>query len=171
VVGLRRQRHEGRPGGAAGRPARRGAGGYRIKVAFGVDEEYYSLGAHVLARSAFLDDVAAVVVPETGDGPNRWHGPSTIGLGRMGRCEYVVEVPGTGGHGAQAYNPDFVNAAVECARVVERIEALRREWRDEYAFAPPGVPDAGPPRPSAAAFTSTGWRRATAPSRFLPPAG
>ena len=117
--------------------------GYRIKVAFGVDEEFYSLGAHVLARSAFLDDVAAVVVPETGDGPNRWHGPSTIGLGRMGRCEYVIEVPGTGGHGAQAYNPEFVNAAVECARVVERIEALRREWRDEYAFAPPGVPDAG----------------------------
>ena len=118
--------------------------GCRIKVAFGVDEEYYSLGAHALARSAFLDDVAAVVVPETGDGPNRWHGPSTIGLGRMGRCEFAIEVPGTGGHGAQAYNPDFVNAAVECARVVERIEALRLDWRDEYAFAPAGVPDPGP---------------------------
>ena len=115
--------------------------GYRIKVAFGVDEEYYSLGAHVLARSAFLDDVAAVVVPETGDGPNRWHGPSTIGLGRMGRCEYIIEVPGTGGHGAQVYNPDFVNAAVECARLVDWIERLRQAWDDAYEFAPAGQPD------------------------------
>jgi acetylornithine deacetylase/succinyl-diaminopimelate desuccinylase-like protein len=115
--------------------------GYALKVAFGVDEEYYSLGAHVLARSDFCDDVAAVVVPETGDGPNRWHGPSTLGLGRMGRCEFVIDVPGTGGHGAQAYNPDFVNAAAECARVVERIERLRADWRDEFTFAPDPVPD------------------------------
>ncbi len=115
--------------------------GYRIKVAFGVDEEYYSLGAHVLAPSAFLDDVVAVVVPETGDGPNRWHGPSTIGLGRMGRCEYVIEVPGTGGHGAQAYNPAFVNAAVECARVVDWIERLRQAWDDSCEFSPAGQPD------------------------------
>jgi acetylornithine deacetylase/succinyl-diaminopimelate desuccinylase-like protein len=107
---------------------------HRVKVAFGVDEEFYSLGCNVLAASSFMEDVAGIVVPEIGNGPNVSHGPSTIVLGRLGRCEYVITVPGTGGHGAQAFREEFVNAAVECAKIVDRLEKLRAQHRDEFVF-------------------------------------
>jgi|GEM_PF-406307 len=120
--------------------------GYRLKVAFVVDEEYYSIGGYVLSRSDFLDDVRAVVVPETGDGPNSAWGPRAIGLGRLGRCEYVLEVPGTGGHGAQAHDPAHISAAAQCARLVEAIESLRREYRLPFEFFRGEVPDAAASR-------------------------
>lgn len=115
--------------------------GYKIKVAFGVDEEFYSLGANILASSDFLDDVKAIMVPEVGDGPNTCYGASTITLGRLGRCEYVIKVPGTGGHGAQSKNPNFINAAVECAKIITDIEPWRKSYKDEYKFFECIVPD------------------------------
>jgi len=118
--------------------------GYKIKVAFGVDEEYYSLGANFLAdpnKSDFLYDVKAIIVPEIGDGPNTCYGPSTITLGRLGRCEHVLKVPGTGGHGAQSKNPDFVNAAVENSKIVTELEPWRKIYKDEYTFFEGSVPD------------------------------
>ena len=120
--------------------------GYRLKVAFVVDEEYYSIGGYVLSRSEFLDDVRAVAVPETGDGPNALWGPGAIGLGRLGRCEYVLEVPGTGGHGAQAHDPAHLSAAAECAKLVDAIEALRREYRHPFEFCRVEMPGAGAAR-------------------------
>ena len=109
--------------------------GYKLKLAFGADEEYYSMGGNVLAKSAFMDDVAAVIVPEIADGPNAAEGPRTVALGRLGRCELTIRVPGTGGHGAQAGSAEYVNAAVECAKIVTRLEELRKSHQDEFVFA------------------------------------
>ena len=109
--------------------------GYKLKLAFGADEEFYSLGGNILAKSAFMDDVASVIVPEIADGPNAAEGPRTVALGRLGRCEFTIRVPGTGGHGAQAGNTEYVNAAVECAKIVNRLEELRKSHQDEFIFA------------------------------------
>ncbi|RPI79072.1 MAG: M20 family peptidase [Desulfobacteraceae bacterium] len=108
---------------------------YKLKLAFGADEEFYSMGGNVLAKSSFMDDVAAVIVPEIADGPNALEGPRTVALGRLGRCEFNIRVPGTGGHGAQAGNTEYVNAAVECAKIVKRIEELRKSHQDKFIFA------------------------------------
>jgi acetylornithine deacetylase len=115
--------------------------GYRIKVAFGVDEEFYSSGANALAQSGFMDDVAAVVVPEIGDGPNRFYGHETIGIGRLGRCEFEIKVYGTGGHGAISNDPSFVNAAVEASKFAAEFEKLRRSHKDIFVFNSGKVPD------------------------------
>ncbi|MDD2716113.1 MAG: M20/M25/M40 family metallo-hydrolase [Candidatus Wallbacteria bacterium] len=112
---------------------------FKIKLAFGCDEEFYSLGANVLAGSDFMADVAAIVVPEMGDGPNPSCGVRTIGLGRLGRCEYVIRVPGTGGHGSESRNPAFVNPASECAKIILELEKIRLDFIDRFRFVPESV--------------------------------
>ncbi len=107
---------------------------YKIKLGFGVDEEFYSLGGNVLAESSFMNDVKALVVPEIADGPNKFMGCSTIGLGRLGRAEFIIEVYGTGGHGAISYLNRFVNAATEVSKIVQRLEILRNEHQDNFEF-------------------------------------
>ena len=108
--------------------------GYKIKVAFGCDEEFYSLGANVLAQSSFMDDVAAIVVPEIGDGPNKFYGHETISIGRLGRCEFEIEVFGTGGHGAISNDKTFINAAVEASKFAVEFEKLRKKHKDVFTF-------------------------------------
>ena len=115
--------------------------GYKIKVALGVDEEFYSLGSNVLAKSKFMDDVKAVVVPEIGDGPNKFRGGSTIGIGRCGRCELLIDIYGTGGHGAISYDPTFINAAHEASKIVIELEKLRETYDDSFQFFTEDVPD------------------------------
>jgi acetylornithine deacetylase/succinyl-diaminopimelate desuccinylase-like protein len=115
--------------------------GYRIRVAFGADEEFYSSGANVLARSGFMDGVAAIVVPEIGDGPNKFFGHETIGIGRLGRCEFEIKVYGTGGHGAISNDPTFINAAVEASKFAVGFEKLRKTHKDIFVFNAEKVPD------------------------------
>ncbi|MFA7123684.1 MAG: M20/M25/M40 family metallo-hydrolase [Candidatus Delongbacteria bacterium] len=116
--------------------------GYKIKVAFGIDEEYYSAGANVLAQSSFMDDVKAIVVPEIGDGPNRFYGHETIGIGRLGRCEFGIDVYGTGGHGAISNDASFISAAVEASKFAVEFEKLRKNYKDIFVFNTEKVPDA-----------------------------
>ncbi|MBN2858115.1 MAG: M20/M25/M40 family metallo-hydrolase [Candidatus Delongbacteria bacterium] len=115
--------------------------GYKIKVAFGIDEEYYSAGANVLAQSPFMDDVKAIVVPEIGDGPNRFYGHETLGIGRLGRCEFEIGVYGTGGHGAISKDPSFVSAAVEASKFAVEFEKFRKSYSDVFVFNTEKVPD------------------------------
>lgn len=115
--------------------------GYKIKVGFGVDEEFYSLGANVMAKSEFMKDVRAIVVPEIGDGPNKFYGHETIGIGRLGRCEFEIEVFGTGGHGAISNNKTFINAAVEASKFAAEFEKLRKSHKDIFQFSTEEVPD------------------------------
>ena len=116
--------------------------GFKLKVAFGADEEFYSLGAHALAKDPFMDDVAAIIVPEIDDGPNAGHGPATMTIGRLGRCGFSIRVPGTGGHGAGAANSSYVNAATDTAAITGRLEVLRKQQKDTFTFTNSPQPDA-----------------------------
>ncbi len=88
-----------------------------LKVAFVVDEEFYSLGAHALCQSDFLDDVALAILPEIGDGANTFD-EQWVGLGRLGRREFEFEVIGNACHGADAFiRSDMVNAVHEAAKL------------------------------------------------------
>jgi acetylornithine deacetylase/succinyl-diaminopimelate desuccinylase-like protein len=93
--------------------------GYKLKVAFLVDEECWSFGAvALLEEGQFLADVKHAIVPEVGDFDNKTEHPSMI-LGRMGRCEYRVSVQGRSCHGAQAcVTETAVNAVYEASRMI-----------------------------------------------------
>ncbi|MBN2790056.1 MAG: M20/M25/M40 family metallo-hydrolase [Candidatus Delongbacteria bacterium] len=114
---------------------------YKIKLCFGVDEEFFSLGANQLVRSSFMDDVKGIIVPEIGDGPNYIYGGGSIGIGRLGRCEFEIEVHGTGGHGAISFDESFINAAVEGSKIVAALEDLRKTFNDKFDFFNSEVPD------------------------------
>ena len=114
---------------------------HKIKLCFGVDEEFFSLGSNKLVENSFLDDVKAIVVPEIGDGPNKIYGGGTIGLGRLGRCEFNIKVFGTGGHGAISMDESFINAAVEASKIVSKLEEHRKEYKDTFKFYDSKIPD------------------------------
>ncbi len=83
---------------------------YTLKIAFVVDEEFYSFGAEALCASEFLADVKLALVPEIGDNTKDWD-TQWIGLGRLGRSEFEVELTGKACHGADAFmREDSVNA-------------------------------------------------------------
>lgn len=96
--------------------------GYKIKVAFGVDEEYLSMGAHVLVNSSFLDDVAACIVPEVGSGGAPQKSGNLV-LGRHGRVRYGISITGRAAHAStpeHAVNP--IKYAMELIEEVEKVE-------------------------------------------------
>ena len=115
---------------------------HKIKIIFGVDEEFYSLGSNAIKTdNEFMKDVTAICIPEIGDGPNGFYGPSTIGIGRLGRCEFEIEVFGTGGHGAVSKWPEFINACYETTKLVNELEKVRLEHNDSFEFFNSQVPD------------------------------
>lgn len=94
---------------------------YKIKLAFLIDEENFSLGAVTFVESDFLRDVALAVVPETMDFERRTKGQPML-LGRMGRAEYLFEVRGVACHGAQCrVNKEAVNAVHESVKLQGRV--------------------------------------------------
>ncbi len=114
-------------------------GNYALKVAFVVDEEFYSFGAELLCRSDFLSDVTLAIAPEIGDAVGaEGLGPvyhQAIGIGRLGRVEYDFNVVGSACHGADAFiHPEAVNAVHESARLqaalVEDCARVRREFME-----------------------------------------
>jgi len=94
---------------------------YKIKVAFVIDEEYWSFGAVKLLKSKFIDDVKAAIVPEVGDFQQKTSNKSII-LGRMGRVEYEFTITGVACHGAQAReNQSAVNAVHESIKLQQEV--------------------------------------------------
>lgn len=117
---------------------------YAIKVAFVVDEEFYSFGAELLCQSDFLSDVVLAIAPEIGDTIGGEDLGSTyhqaIGIGRTGRVEYDFAVVGRACHGADAFiHPDAVNAVHESAKLQAALAsdcaAVRREFAAHGARA------------------------------------
>jgi len=92
----------------------------RVKVAFCVDEENDSAGAHALCNSDFVKDVEGVVATEILDVPNA--SSNCVMLGRRGRCVLQIEVPGRSAHGG--HSSEGVNAINEAARLVGRLGAM-----------------------------------------------
>jgi acetylornithine deacetylase/succinyl-diaminopimelate desuccinylase-like protein len=94
---------------------------YKIKLAFLIDEENFSLGAVKFVESDFLKDVILAVVPETMDFERRTKGQPIL-LGRMGRAEYLFEVRGVACHGAQCrVNKEAVNAVHQSVKLQGRV--------------------------------------------------
>ena len=109
--------------------------GWKLKVAFVVDEEFWSFGAIRLAESDFLNDVAFALVPEIGETA---HGPDVqwIGLGRLGRTEFIFDVEGRACHGADVFiNPNVVNAVHQAVKleheIVNYCESARKVFEVE----------------------------------------
>lgn len=95
--------------------------GYKLKIALGVDEEYWSKWGTTLARSSFLDDVKLVIVPELWDAENVKYGRKNLILGRRGRCLIQVNVPWKSCHGANA--PAFgINAITQASIIAKEID-------------------------------------------------
>ena len=95
--------------------------GLPVKVVFGVDEEDISLGAHDLVTSGFLNDVAFMVVAESGqilDFSQQY----SVGLGRKGRILFEARVHGVTSHAAVA-TPEG-NAISRAAVFVKLLENL-----------------------------------------------
>lgn len=110
---------------------------YAIKVAFVVDEEFYSFGAEYLTHSDFLSDVVLAIAPELGDtlqdGASEAGSQQQIGIGRLGRVEYDFKVLGRACHGADAFiHAEAINAVHEAAKLqaalVTDCAAVRREF-------------------------------------------
>ena len=92
-----------------------------IKVAFGVDEEDLSQGAHDLVSSCLLDDVALMVVAEAGQVED-FAQPFSAGFGRKGRIAFRATVHGTLSHAAVS-TPES-NAISRGAAFVQLLESL-----------------------------------------------
>ncbi|TNE50008.1 MAG: M20 family peptidase [Deltaproteobacteria bacterium] len=110
--------------------------GYKLKVVLGCDEEFWSLGSHCLVHdSDVLDDVGLILVPELGEStvaPKP--GEMLVTLGRCGRAELVIDVPGTGGHGAEPHRRDRVNAVTQAAYIAVAIEEYSHTLPVYYPF-------------------------------------
>lgn len=114
---------------------------YAIKVAFLVDEEFYSFGAETLCASDFLKDVAFAIAPEIGDGeaeiPQSTN-HQTVGIGRAGRVEYNFKILGRACHGADAFiSTEAINAVHESvklqAAIIKDCVAQKRSFEHQGA--------------------------------------
>ena len=77
-------------------------GSYTLKLAFLVDEENISQGAHTLVQSPWMQDVAAVLIPEIGTSGGQQLGPRVLTLGRHGRVDLKILVRGRSAHAGNA---------------------------------------------------------------------
>jgi acetylornithine deacetylase/succinyl-diaminopimelate desuccinylase-like protein len=100
---------------------------YKLKLAFGVDEENISEGAHTLAKDGFMKDVVAVLVSEPAIGTKDHQGARMITLGRRGRCDIEINVDGKSAHGA--YNSG-INAIEEASKIILELNNLELTEND-----------------------------------------
>ncbi len=106
----------------------------RLRVAFCVDEENDSEGAHAVAASGFFGGVEAALSTEIAAGIGECRGPREITLGRRGRCVIGITVPGKSAHGATAARG--VNAISEAARLALELERMNG-MMGKHPFLPP----------------------------------
>lgn len=75
---------------------------YTLKLAFLADEENISQGAHTLVQSGWMQDVAAVLIPEIGTSGGQQLGPKRMTLGRQGRVDLDIHILGRSAHAGNA---------------------------------------------------------------------
>ncbi len=90
---------------------------YKLKVAFGVDEENYSLGAFEIVKTGWLADVRGILVPESSIPASKSdNAGSMITLGRKGRAVYTIKIYGKSAHGVEPKKG--INAIEQAANLV-----------------------------------------------------
>lgn len=92
--------------------------GYKLKVAFVVDEENLSIGMDTLIKSGWIKDVDAAIATEPGFN----YGLRGIAVGRVGRSVYDVVITTKGGH-VYKY-ADSVNAITEASKLVSELSSI-----------------------------------------------
>ena len=107
----------------------------RLRVAFCVDEENDSEGAHAVAAAGLFDGAEAALSTEIAAGIGESRGPAEITLGRRGRCVIEITVPGKSAHGANAARG--VNAISEAARLALELEKLDGKLGKHPLLPPP----------------------------------
>lgn len=89
-----------------------------VKIVMGVDEENISKGAHDLVDSGLLDDIAFLIVGESGQIENL-NKPFNVCYGRKGRILYQVEVLGKKAHAAESHKG--VNSIKQANQLISEI--------------------------------------------------
>ncbi|MFB6144858.1 MAG: M20 family metallopeptidase [Candidatus Nanohaloarchaea archaeon] len=92
--------------------------GVKVKVAFGVDEEYMSKGSTALVKEKWASDADILIVPEKDDKVTH----KDIGMGRRGRISIDVRVKGESAHAAHPEKGK--NAIKESKKLIREIEKI-----------------------------------------------
>ncbi|HSB46694.1 MAG TPA: M20/M25/M40 family metallo-hydrolase [Candidatus Bilamarchaeum sp.] len=93
-----------------------------LRIAFGVDEENISEGAHAIVESGFFRSCQVIVSTDTGGDGGEHFGERQLTLGRLGRAVYSFDVPGKAGHAA---GNEGINAVEEGAKLVRELKKIR----------------------------------------------
>lgn len=91
----------------------------QLKVAFTVDEENYSIGAHKLIDSGLCKNVDFVLIPE----PGFQEGEHGITAGRTGRVTYVINILGKSAHGTSS--SEGINAISQASSFLDEISKMK----------------------------------------------
>jgi len=93
-----------------------------LKVMFVSDEEADSRGCYEAARSGFISDAGFALAAEISDVHDLGERTRTITLGRRGRAQYELEVPGRSFHAARA--GEGMSAVTEAAKLAIEVEKM-----------------------------------------------
>lgn len=94
----------------------------QLKVMFVSDEESDSRGCYEAARSGFIKDAGFALAAEISDVHDVSQPTRTITLGRRGRTQYELEVPGKSFHAARA--SEGISAISEAAKLAIEIDRM-----------------------------------------------
>lgn len=90
-----------------------------LKIAFTVDEENFSIGAHELVKSDFVKNVQFILIPE----PGFTYGHHGVTIGRTGRSTYILNFKGKSAHGSKSY--EGINAILEAQKFIVEVQKLQ----------------------------------------------
>lgn len=93
-----------------------------LKVMFVSDEEADSAGCHAAVQSGFLDGVAFALSTDMSDIDDTDEKARTVALGRRGRAQYEIDVPGRTAHAARM--ADGISAVSEASKLAIAIEKM-----------------------------------------------
>lgn len=93
-----------------------------LKVMFVSDEEADSKGCYAVTKSGFLKDVDFAIATEISDIHDVKETTRTITLGRRGRVQYEISVPGVSFHAARMENGQ--SAVTEASKLAIEIEKM-----------------------------------------------
>lgn len=97
---------------------------YKLKIAFGVDEENYSEGAYKLSLTNWLDDIKGVLVPESSLPANKHSNPGkVISIGRKGRAVYKIKIYGKSAHGVE--KDKGINAINQASKLILELDNFK----------------------------------------------
>ena len=107
--------------------------GVKVKIALLADEEYWSFGGAALVESSFISDVKFALSPEIGEASDA-AGFQQVGLGRLGRDEFVFRIVGRACHGADAFvDKDSVNAVHESIKLQHLLLDYCQKAKKEFS--------------------------------------